>query len=98
MTLAASELERALDRAGLGQQSSNAGKELLRGATATGGDGRGLGGTRPPGKEALGWGHTGTLGRHQGPWEGAEVLGMALGPSRKYWDPQDFTTALLKPP
>lgn len=67
MTLAASELERALDRAGLGQQSSNVGKELLRGATATGGDERGLEGTRPLGKEALGWGHTGTLGRHQGP-------------------------------
>lgn len=80
VTLAALELEGAPDRAGLGQQSSKAGKELWEGSSCLRGDRRGPGGRRPVGKEALGWGHTGTVRRHQGPWNDTGTLGTALGP------------------
>lgn len=84
MSLAASELEGAAERAGLGQQSSNAGRELWRGAAATRGTGGGLG-------------ERGLLGRRL--WaEGTRDPGHTPGLLEWHWDPQDGTRALVKPP
>lgn len=97
MTLAASELEGALDRAGLGQQSSNAGKQLQEGGlegicghTACGEGGSGLG--------ALGRA-LGPSGWHQNPGEATVTMGMAphLRASGLQHSPESFGSLHVQP-
>lgn len=89
VTLAALELEGAPDRAGLGQQSSKAGKELWEGSSCLRGTGGDLG-------------EGGLLGRRLwaggtlGPCAGTRALGMALGPLEQHWDPWNGTGIFKK--
>lgn len=90
MILAAAELEGAPDIAGLAQQSSNAVMELCEGSSCHRG-----------GQEGT-WGNVacweGGSGLTPGLLRGHRGLGMAQGPSRKRWDPQDGTRTVVKPP